>query len=84
MAKETKEKKNVKNEKSKKELKTKKTPKVKKESLAKGVKKELKLVKWPDANEMVKNTIATIVFCIVFVAFFELLNVVMAFIKGSF
>lgn len=61
-----------------------KEKKVKKESYIKGVKKELKLVKWPDAKEIVKYTIATIVFCIILVAFFELLNVILAYIKGLF
>ena len=61
-----------------------KKSKVKKESYIKGVKKELKLVKWPDAKEIIKYTIATIVFCIILVAFFELLNVILAYIKGLF
>ena len=61
-----------------------KEKKAKKESYVKGVKKELKLVKWPDAKEIVKYTIATIVFCIILVAFFELLNVILAYIKGLF
>lgn len=61
-----------------------KEKKVKKESYVKGIKKELKLVKWPDAKEIVKYTIATIVFCIILVAFFELLNVILAYIKGLF
>ena len=82
MAKDSKEKKSVKIEKQKKNEKEKKVVKVKKEGFFKGIKKELKLVKWPDSKEMVKNTIATIVFCIIFVAFFEVLNVIMAFVKG--
>ena len=61
-----------------------KKPKVKKESYVKGIKKELKQVKWPDAKEIVKYTIATIVFCVILVAFFELLNVILAYIKGLF
>ena len=61
--------------------KKKKEKKVKKESYIKGIKKELKLVKWPDAKEIVKYTIATIVFCIILVAFFMLLNLIFAFIK---
>ena len=61
-----------------------KKTKEKKESYVKGIKKELKLVKWPDAKEIVKYTIATIVFCIILVAFFELLNVILAYIKGLF
>ena len=61
-----------------------KEKKNKKESYIKGVKKELKLVKWPDAKEIIKYTIATIVFCIILVVFFELLNVILAYIKGLF
>ncbi len=84
----TKEVKNVKEKKTKIAKKTNnkkpKEKKVKKESYIKGVKKELKLVKWPDAKEIVKYTIATIVFCIILVAFFELLNVILAYIKGLF
>lgn len=78
----------VKEKKTKLAKNTKKTndkkPKVKKESFIKGIKKELKLVKWPDAKEIVKYTIATIVFCVILVAFFELLNVILAYIKGLF
>lgn len=55
-----------------------------KESFFGGIKKELKLVKWPTFKEILKYTLATIIFCIVLVAFFELLNVIMAFIKGMF
>lgn len=55
-----------------------------KESFFGGMKKELKLVKWPSFKEILKYTVATIIFCIVLVAFFELLNVIMAFIKGMF
>ena len=55
-----------------------------KEKFTEGVKKELKLVKWPTVKEILKYTLATILFCIVFVAFFELLNLAMAWIKGMF
>ena len=55
-----------------------------KEKFFTGVKKELKLVKWPSAKEIIKYTIATVIFCIIFVIFFELLNLLMAFIKGLF
>lgn len=78
----------VKEKKTKLAKNTKKTndkkPKVKKEGFIKGIKKELKLVKWPDAKEIIKYTIATIVFCIILVAFFELLNIILAYIKGLF
>jgi len=58
--------------------------KIKKEGFFKGIKKELKLVKWPSAKEILKYTIATIIFCIVIVAFFEVLNIIMAYVKGLF
>ena len=49
-----------------------------------GVKKEMKLVIWPTAKEILKYTLATIIFCIILVAFFEVLNLVMAYVKGLF
>lgn len=58
--------------------------KVKKESLFKGIKKELKLVKWPTAKEILKYTVATIILCIIFVVFFLCLNGIMALVKGMF
>ncbi len=74
--------------KEKKDKKTKKVgekkPKVKKESFTKGIKKEMKLVKWPSAKEIVKYTIATVIFCIILIVFFELLNMILAYIKGLF
>ena len=62
--------------------KTKKS--VKKEGFFKGIKKELKQVRWPSFKDMLKYTIATLVFCIILVAFFEVLNIIMAIIKGMF
>lgn len=68
-----------------KELKKKeKNKKVKKEKFSVGLKKEMKMVKWPSFKELVKYTIATIIFCIIFVAFFELLSILMAYVKGMF
>jgi len=55
-----------------------------KEKFTEGVKKELKLVKWPTVKEILKYTLATILFCVVLVLFFEVLNLLMAFIKGMF
>lgn len=60
------------------------TTKQPKEKFFAGIKRELKLVKWPTFKEIVKYTIATVVFCLILVAFFELLNALMAFIKGLF
>lgn len=71
-----------KNEKTKKiNKKEKKAPK---EKFIVGLKKEIKNVKWPTFKEIVKYTVATIIFIAVFVLFFELLNVIMAFVKGMF
>lgn len=71
---------------TKKQTKDKKktTKKVKKESLIKGIKKELKVVKWPTFKEILKYTVATIVLCIIFVVFFLCLNGIMAYVKGMF
>lgn len=72
---------------AKKELKEKKkqkAPKVKKESYMEGVTSELKKVKWPNKSEVIKYTIATIVFVLVLVVFFLLLNLGMSVIKGAF
>ena len=85
MAKEaqTKEKKKV--EKVKKTNKNKvDKKKVQKEGFFKGIKKELKMVKWPSFKEILKYTIATIIFCVILVAFFEILNIIMAYVKGVF
>ena len=73
---------------AKEEKKVKNTKKVKKiknkEGFLKGLKKELGLVKWPTFKEIVKYTIATIVFCVILIAFFEVLNLVLAYIKELF
>lgn len=63
--------------------KTKKT-KEKKENYFKGVKKEMALVKWPSGKEVFKNTVATIILCVVVSLFFILLNLGLAAIKGWF
>ena len=74
-----------KNEKTKKiNKKEKKVTKASKEKFMVGLKKEIKNVKWPTFKEIVKYTVATIIFIAVFVLFFELLNVIMAFVKGMF
>ena len=55
-----------------------------KEKFLAGVKKELKLVIWPTVKEILQYTFATIIFCIILVAFFEVLNLIMAYVKGLF
>ena len=63
-------------------VKNKKSKKSVKESYFKKVRKELKLVKWPTAKEVLKYTISTIVFCLLLCALFMLLNLVLSLIKG--
>ena len=70
--------------KEKKVKEKKKETKVKKESYGKQLRKELKLVKWPSAKEVVKYSISTIIFCLVICAFFLLLNYGLALIKELF
>ncbi len=67
-------------EKQKKSIK--KSKKTKKVSYLKSVKSELKKVKWPSKLEIVKYTIATLVFIIIVTSFFVALNLLMSFIKG--
>ena len=83
MAKEdSKEKKNTKNSKNAKAKS--KAKKKKKTGYETTIKKELKLVKWPTKKEIVKYTIATIIVCLIIVAFFGILEFVMAYVKGMF
>ncbi len=61
---------------SKKEVK-----KVEKESWWHGVKSEFKKVRWPNKKEMLKYSIATIIFIIFFALFFYLIELAVYFIK---
>ena len=80
-----KNKKTTKKEESKKVVVKKKVKNNKpKEKFIVGIKKELKLVKWPTLKEIIKYTVATIMFCVILVIFFELLSLLMAFVKGMF
>ena len=45
------------------------------------VKKELGKVKWPNRKDMVKYSIATIIFVIFFAGFFYLIDLAVAFIR---
>ncbi len=53
-----------------------------KENYFKGVKKEMELVKWPDFKSVMKNTVATVVLCLVIAIFFILLTLGLSVIKG--
>lgn len=69
-----------------KEEKTKKvkTTKQTKESFASNVKQELKKVTWPSAKDIIKYTLATLVFCLLLAGFFSLLSLILSIIKGVF
>ena len=58
--------------------------KQKKESFFKGLKLELKKVTWPDKKDIIKYSVATLLFCIVVVVFFQLLNLGLSVVKGVF
>ena len=58
--------------------------KLKKENYFVGVKSEMSKVKWPTKQEVIKYTIATLIFIIVLVIFFVLLSLLMSFVKGAF
>ncbi len=68
--------------KEKKVVKTTKKKKEKKESLFKQIQKEMKKVHFPSRKDMVKYSIATIIFVIFFAGYFYLIELVMAFIKS--
>ena len=55
---------------------------IKKDSFFKQVKKELKKVSWPSKKNMLKFSITTICFILLFSLFFFGLDSIFAFIKG--
>ena len=61
-----------------------KNTKNKKENLLKGIKVEMKKVTWPSKKEVIKYSFATILFCIIFMLFFQLLDLGLAVVKGVF
>ena len=82
--KQTKEPKKDKKEKAKKDTKkkeVKKTVKVKKQGFFKEVKNEMSKVKWPSKKDMVKYSIATIVFVVFFALFFYAIDLLLALLK---
>lgn len=63
---------------------TKKSKNTKKqESFIKGVKKEIKLLKWPSKKEVLKYTISTLVFCVIVALFFVLLTYLLSLVVGA-
>ncbi len=61
-----------------------KKSKEKKEGYFKLLRGQLKMVKWPSGKEMFKYTFSTIVFILLFVLFFQLIDVISSFVKGLF
>ena len=64
--------------------KTKNTKTKAKKSYLKAVRSEMSKVVWPKKEELIKYTIATIVFVIILVGFFLLLNLGLSVVKGVF
>ncbi len=76
------EKEKVKNKKKEKvKVNKPKEQKVKKEGFFKSVKSEFKKVRWPNRKEMVKYSIATIIFILFFAAFFSIIELIAWLIK---
>ena len=56
--------------------------KTKNTSFLKQVKQEMKKVKWPTKKEMIKYSITTLVFVLLFAVFFYLIDIIFALLKG--
>lgn len=50
----------------------------------KDLKAELKKVTWPAKKEVFKYSVATLIFCTIVVAFFQILNLGLSLVKGVF
>lgn len=55
-----------------------------KEGYFKLLKEQMKLVIWPTGKEIFKYTFSTILFILLFVLFFQLIDVISSFVKGLF
>lgn len=75
------EEKTAKKEKKKKEKKKKEKNK---EGYFKLLREQMKKVIWPSGKDMFKYTFSTILFILVFVLFFQLIDVISSFVKGLF
>lgn len=71
-------------EKKSKNIKKTKKESTKKQGYLKQVRSEMKKVSWPEKNDVAKYTIATLAFCLIVCGFFQLLNLILSFIKGMF
>lgn len=68
---------------AKKKEKKKKNSK-KKAGLFKSIRLELKKVTWPSKKEVLKYSVATLVFCVVVMVFFQILDLGLSVVKGVF
>ncbi len=78
------QKKESKVEKKQSKKQVKKQSKKKKEGMLKGIKAELKKVTWPSKKEILKYSVATLIFCIVLMVFFQVLDLGLSVVKGVF
>lgn len=67
-----------------KKEKNKKEKKDKKVGYFKSLRQEMKKVTWPDKKDLLKYSFATLFLCIIVVAFFQLLDLGLSFVKGVF
>ena len=65
----------------KEKVKKEKVKKEKKDGFFRNMYKELKKVSWPGAGEVFKYSFAVLVFCLIFVGFFKLVELLSAFLK---
>jgi preprotein translocase subunit SecE len=68
----------------KKKEKKVKEKKIKKDGLFKKIRLEMKKVTWPSRKEVLKYSVATIIFCVIIMIFFQALDFVLSVIKGVF
>lgn len=66
------------------ETKEKKKKEKNKKGYFKELKEQLKKVIWPSGKDMFKYTFSTILFIVLFVLFFQLIDVISSFVKGLF
>ena len=65
----------------KEKVKKEKVKKEKKDGFFRNMYKELKKVSWPGAGEVFKYSFAVLVFCLIFIGFFKLVELLSAFLK---
>ncbi len=60
-----------------------KDKKPRKEKFLSSVKQEVKKVVWPSKKDVLKYTVATLIFCIIVMIFFQALDLGLSVIKGA-